>query len=415
MNIVSIYARWLFCLFALTVSGSAGAQVPGCTDPLAMNYNIGATQNDGSCIYSQGPGLSPFAAYLLDSILSETSGLIVYNDQLWTHNDNSDITLYGLDTASGIVLNTAVLSGTINIDWEEISQDSHYLYIGDFGNNVNGNRTDLKILRVDKTSLSGTNPVIDTISFFYQDQVNFNPTGSNNTDYDCEAFIVSDDSVYLFTKQWIGDQCAVYSLPKSPGTHMANFKSKFNTYGMITGATSLEGKRLIALSGYTNFLEPFIYLLYDYPGTEFFGGNKRRIELSLQFHQVEGIASNNGLKYYLSNELFYSPPFLSRSRMHIVDLSSYLSHYLNNTITQAEDYDAPNALNIFPNPAGDYIHVRASMRVNTENYLILNMLGKPVQEGILQNSEEEINISELGSGLYLFKTDSGMKKLFQIQ
>jgi len=414
MNRDSLVIAWFLWILSLSCLNRIQAQIPGCTDPLAINYNSLATENDGSCLYPQS-SISPYQAYLLDSVLSETSGLIHYDNLIWTHNDNSDIRLYGLDTASGSILNTSDLIGTQNNDWEEISQDSGYLYIGDIGNNVNGNRTDLKILRVDKTSLSGPYPLIDTINFSYQDQINFTPAGANNTDYDCEAFIVTEDSLYLFTKQWVSDKCAVYALPKTPGTHTAVLRGVLNTLGMITGATSVESKKLVVLCGYTNFLEPFIYLLYDYPGTEFIRGNKRRINLSLQFHQVEGVATNNGLKYYLSNELFNSPPFLSRSRMHIVDLSGYLSNYLNNTITQAEDYEAPNTLNIFPNPAGDYIHVRTNMRVNKENYLILNMQGKPVQEGILQNSEEKINLSELESGLYLFKTDSGMKKLFKIQ
>jgi len=82
-------------------------------------------------------------------------------------------------------------------------QDKDYLYVGDFGNNLNGNRTDLKILRIRKNSVL-VNPLkIDTINFSYSNQTNFTPTGTNNTDFDCEAFIVASDSIYLFTKQWI--------------------------------------------------------------------------------------------------------------------------------------------------------------------------------------------------------------------
>ncbi len=414
MNRDSVVITWFLCILSLCCLNRIQAQVPGCTDPLAINYNSIATENDGSCLYPQG-SISPYQAYLLDSVLSETSGLILYDNLIWTHNDNSDIRLYSLDTASGSILNTSDLIGTQNNDWEEISQDSGYLYIGDIGNNVNGNRTDLKILRVDKTSLSGPNPVIDTISFSYQDQINFTPAGANNTDYDCEAFIVTEDSLYLFTKQWVSDKCAVYALPKTPGTHTAVLRGVLNTLGMITGATSVLSKKLVVLCGYTNFLEPFIYLLYDYPGSEFFGGNKRKIELSLQFHQVEGIATNNGLKYYLSNELFNSPPFLSRSRLHVVDLSSYLSHYMDSSITRAESNAFVNTLHIFPNPAGDYIHVQTNQYLNNENYLILNMQGRPVRKGILQKSEVRIYTGGLESGLYVFKTDSGMKMVFHIQ
>ena len=77
------------------------------------------------------------------------------------------------------------ITGVENYDWEEISSDSLFIYVGDFGNNVNGNRTDLHILRIEKNSLLINSPVIDTISFTYSDQTDFTPTGSNNTDFDC--------------------------------------------------------------------------------------------------------------------------------------------------------------------------------------------------------------------------------------
>ena len=56
-----------------------------------------------------------------------------------------------------------------NSDWEEISQDDGYIYLGDFGNNT-GDRTDLHILRVEKSSLKSGKPSIDTIWYTYSDQ-----------------------------------------------------------------------------------------------------------------------------------------------------------------------------------------------------------------------------------------------------
>jgi hypothetical protein len=60
-----------------------------------------------------------------------------------------------------------------NTDWEEISQDSSYIYVGDFGNNYQGNRTDLHILRIEKKSFLLNQPIIDTISFSYSNQTDF--------------------------------------------------------------------------------------------------------------------------------------------------------------------------------------------------------------------------------------------------
>ncbi len=166
------------------------AQTPGCTDPLAINYSSSAIKNNGSCIY-QSESVSPILNLNIASDLAETSGIILWQNQIWTHNDNADINIYSLDTLKGNIIQPYPLTGSLNKDWEEISQDDDYLYIGDFGNNLNGNRTDLKILRVSKTSILSNSPVIETINFSYSDQIDFSPTGSNNSDFDCEGFLLS--------------------------------------------------------------------------------------------------------------------------------------------------------------------------------------------------------------------------------
>lgn len=328
-----VHILLLFGFYMIVIQSEA--QVYGCTDPLANNYNPAATNNNGSCTYNSA-SVSPTASFNLSSVLDETSGLIRWNDQVWTHNDSQDINIYALDSINGSIVQTQPLSGVVNTDWEEISQDDAYIYIGDFGNNGNGNRTDLKILKISKSSVLGVSPVVETINFSYSNQVNFNPTGGNNTNFDCEAFIVSSDSIFLFTKQWVSNQTSVYSLSKTPGTHVANLKTTYNVQGLITGATSFLEENLIVLSGYSSSLQPFVYLLYDYTGNGFFSGNKRKINLSLAFHQVEGIATNNGLKYYLSNEAFNQFPFNVPQKLHTLNLSAYLENYLTSNNLPAD-------------------------------------------------------------------------------
>jgi hypothetical protein len=277
------------------------AQVAGCTDPKANNYNASASINNGSCTYN-GANVSPSSSRPLPSALPESSGLIYWNNSLWTHNDDLDTKIYHLDTATAAIIQTDSLPNVINKDWEEISQDSQFIYIGDFGNNSSGNRTDLHILRIDKSSLHSNTPLIDTIWFSYADQTNFTPAAANQTDYDCEAFVVSSDSIYLFTKQWLNNRSSVYVLPKLPGTYSAQLRGTLNVQGLITGATYLESKRLIVLSGYSAVVQPFFYFLYDFTGHDFLSGNKRKIDINLPFNQVEGITTKNGLKYYVTNE-----------------------------------------------------------------------------------------------------------------
>jgi hypothetical protein len=74
-------------------------------------------------------------------------------------------------------------------------------------------------------------------------------------------------------------------------------------------------------------LQPFLYLLYDYKNNNFSAGNKRKIKLSLPFHQVEGIESLDGKLFYLTNESIIKRPILKiPQKIHTVNLSSYLKN-----------------------------------------------------------------------------------------
>jgi hypothetical protein len=313
----------LFFLFATATY----AQIQGCTDRLAKNFNPKATENNGSCLYASAKVKATFSVKLSDSI-RETSGLIAFENLLWTHNDNRYTTLYGLDT-KGQIKKKIPLQGLKNNDWEEISQDSLYLYIGNFGNNYKGNRKDLRILRIEKKSFLLNKPIIDTIAFSYANQTDFKVQKVNATDFDCEAFVVTQSSIYLFTKQWQQNKTSVYALPKNPGTHIAQLKETINVEGLITGATYLPSKKLIVLCGYSKTVQPFLYLLYDYKECDFLSGNKRKINISLPFHQIEGIATQDGLHYYVTNESLIKKPILNiHQKIHLFDLSTYLESYL---------------------------------------------------------------------------------------
>jgi hypothetical protein len=227
--------------------------------------------------------------------------------------------------SNGKIQKKIKLNKVKNNDWEEISQDDSYIYIGDFGNNYQGNRKDLHILRIEKKSFLLNNPVIDTIAFSYSNQTDFNLQKENSTNFDCEAFVISKDSIYLFTKQWSQNKTSIYVLPKIPGNYIAELKETLDVKGLITGATLLASGKGIVLCGYSKTLQPFLYLLYDYKNNVFSTGNQRKIKLSLPFHQIEGIATFDGKRFYLTNESFIRKPFLNiPQQMHSIDLSSFL-------------------------------------------------------------------------------------------
>ena len=324
------------------------AQVFGCTDPLATNFNPSATDNDGSCVYAATSVTPEFSIAMTDT-LSETSGLFFWNNLYWTHNDNADPNFYAIDSTNGNIVNQCNANGLVAYDWEETTQDSNFVYIGDFGNNANGNRQDLRIFKILKTDLCGT-PQVDTIAFAYEDQVDFTPTGSNNTDFDCEAFVVFGDSIYLFTKQWNSQQTTLYALPKAPGSYTAHKRATFNVDGLITGAALSNGGNVLTLCGYTTVLQPFVYLMYDFNDFDFFSGNKRRIALDVPNAQVEAVATQNGLVHYLTNEA--TPIFNTPQSFYKFDFMPYLTFLHVHTFPASV-----RKLQLHPNPADGFVSI----------------------------------------------------------
>ncbi|WP_433833038.1 T9SS C-terminal target domain-containing protein [Flavobacterium anhuiense] len=314
--------------FFSLLTTSVYSQISGCTDPQAENHNLSSKQNNGSCTY-KNLKIKPEYSFRLSDSIKETSGLIAFENLLWTHNDDHDTTIYGLDSL-GKIRKKIILPETINHDWEEIAQDSTHIYIGDFGNNYAGNRTDLKILKIEKKSFLEESPKIETISFSYSDQTDFSPSNPNKTNFDCEAFIVSRDSIFLFAKQWKSSETSIYALPNQSGIQIAMLQSTLDTKGLVTGATYLENKKLITLCGYTKVGKPFLYLLYDFRNHDFLSGNKRRIDLKLPFHQVEGIATKDGIHYFITNESLVRKPILNNpQQIHYLDLNAVLGLYLH--------------------------------------------------------------------------------------
>ena len=370
----------------------------GCTDPNASNYNINAIVNNGSCVYNDVIATVNSSIILNQNVL-ETSGLIDWNNFLYTHNDNTDTTIYKLNKISGAIVQSLPLNTVQNIDWEEISQDESYIYIGDFGNNATGNRTNLKIYKVRKSTIE-TVPEIETINFNYSNQTDFTTQTANQTDFDCEAFVVTANEILLFTKQWVSGNTTIYSLPKTSGTQTANYLTTINVAGLITGATLKEDSRLISLCGYDTVLQPFIYLIYDYIGTNFTIANKRKIAVPLPYHQIEAIATNNGLDYNLTNESLVQPPIFNiPQKLHQLSLAPYLSNYLNSLSLNSIQLTNENAI-LYPNPSENEINFSKFDLTNNE-YQITDFNGKIIRTGKIYNNK--ISTADLEKGIYLLK------------
>jgi hypothetical protein len=241
----------------------------------------------------------------LEVPLHETSGLLVLDGAVWTHGDSGNPNkLYRVDPANGSILREVLLANTTNVDWEDMTADEQWVYVGDFGNNL-GARTDLCIYRFPLEELlddTVTEVICDTIRFSYADQVDFTPI-FQSTNFDCEAFIAKDDSLYLFTKNWGDQRSHLYVLPAVPGDHTALLRDTLESQGMITGAAYDAELEIIALIGFTTSFEPFAWRLSAFTGSDLLGGLCLRADLLMSPQQTEGIAWAGVDSVLITNEL----------------------------------------------------------------------------------------------------------------
>ncbi len=249
---------------------------------------------------------------LLPRELRETSGLIYVGDnQILTHNDSGgEPVLYRFDITTKKIIQQIRISNVKNTDWEDITQDKNYIYIGDFGNNK-GNRKDLKIYRIKKQDITTKQGDIaitaDSICFSFDDQKDFSETW-RKSNYDCEAIIHVGDSLYVFSKDWLDRKSRLYSMPDKPGTYVAKCHGDFEARGLVTGAAiSPDGKK-IAIIGYERDPQKgsdvFLWVFTDITPYNFLLSNKERIDLGLEsvLGQTEGIDFKDNNTLYISNE-----------------------------------------------------------------------------------------------------------------
>lgn len=220
----------------------------------------------------------------LPDYLEETSGICHSPEGLWNVNDGGNGSLiylypeiqYQKWLTTGSFDYNAVRTYRLpipNIDWEAISTDSTYLYIGDFGNN-RGNRKDLCIykirlselmqlsmpIEVDRTSKNPSTSsrkgkvifdflhldLIEKIEFEYHDQNKFKERKLHN--FDCESMLIRNEQIILLSKNWKNLQSTAYSIPNKKGKHKTTTLGKMNPGFLITDAT--WGKNCIYVCGY---------------------------------------------------------------------------------------------------------------------------------------------------------------------
>lgn len=333
--------------------------------------------------------------------LDENSGLIFYNNNIITFNDSGgEANLYEINASTGNITRTVTITNATNVDWEDITQDASYIYIGDIGNN-NGNRTDLKIYKIAKNDYNGSDDiaVAEIISYSYADQLDFN-SNPNNTNWDAEGLISYGEQLLIFSKNWVDNRVNVYSIPKTNGTYSALLESSYNTNGLITSAEISLNENIIYLIGYSNSQAPFMYTIHGIPNNslDIFSGiiSEKISNIVPLGNQVEAIAlfeiTPNQHRLYISNEKFI---FSYEDITIIFPPKLWLIEIDAETITlDVLDITSDLTFTIFPNPLDKTLNLSEKV----DEIIIFDLLGSIVTK---QQYVKKITIENLNPGHYI--------------
>ena len=178
---------------------------------------------------------------IIDTLcLQESSGLVLFEQYFVTIEDSgNDPLLHIIDTNNICNPRSVLVSNATNADWESLTFDDTFLYIGDFGNN-NGTRKDLCIYKVKWSDLLVKDTVSsDKINFSYSNQHNFSKDKKNI--FNCEAMIKLDSSLWLFSKSPNAQWSYVYEIPSSAKTISVHPRDSILLDFKITGACYESG------------------------------------------------------------------------------------------------------------------------------------------------------------------------------
>lgn len=343
----------------------------------------------------------------MPSSLVENSGMLVSSpDRIWLHNDSGDgAKLYLIDTF-GNILRTVLVQNASNLDWEDITQDRMgNVYIGDFGNN-NNDRQNLKIYKIPHPdSVVGTTTQASVIHFYYPEQTAF-PPAATAQQYDAEALIYYQDSLYIFTKDRTVPHLAqtlLYQIPADTGYHAAVLLDSFQTNQIsyifeVTAAAISPNNQQVALLGANR-----IWLFYGYSGNRFFQGTQQTILLQ-STTQKEALDFVDSTQLYFSNE----SSFLGAALLSKLDFSSI---FLNHS-SHSENEEILQGINVYPNPSQSQIQVRFYLTKPSYLSISLHELdGKQIQtlgnKKLAAGQQElDFNIQNLADGVYLLQLRS---------
>ena len=247
----------------------------------------------------------------LSDKVNEQSGLVCYQGLFWVNNDSDCAPSLYAYNKDGALKKELIVSNYENVDWEDVTDDKDYIYIGDFGNNF-GVRKNLRVLQIPKAKIDTQE--ISTVAarempIVWDDQTVFEPRKQKH-DFDCEAFVSYGDSLYFFSKNWADYKTRMYVASKELKGHKLKVRAEFDADLLVTGADLSSDGKVLALVGYKDY-RSYVLLFSAYKGTEFFSGKSLRLDLSsLGGAQTEAIVFDDNDDLFISTEETNQPQAL---------------------------------------------------------------------------------------------------------
>ena len=193
--------------------------------------------------------------YPISSKLSEISGIEnLSNDTFLAINDSGDEPIIYAMNSDGIIFHKIFITGAKNMDWEDLSSDDDFIYIGDIGNNRN-QRKDLVVYRIPLTNLMGYQNIDgkghhnlpDTLKaepypLNYPDQISFPPKESR-MNFDSEAIAEAEGKLLILSKDRSKPYhglCKVYEVDLSNNLPQIKLLQEIQLKGMswLTGSVT---------------------------------------------------------------------------------------------------------------------------------------------------------------------------------